>query len=147
MHRLLKMGRNQGGFTFLEAIFQLFALLLLSKLFLLMMLSLSPLYQKHAVQEMRWEMLIADLQTFIVQADEVLVRNRGTEILITNGYNRRIVSKSNETIRMQLNSGNEILFIGAETLNFKRSHQYLTLYAELIDGTKEERTFIVPPEK
>ncbi|WP_107841694.1 competence type IV pilus minor pilin ComGF [Metasolibacillus meyeri] len=147
MHRLVKMMKNQRGFTFLEALFQLVALLLLAKLLLLMILYMSPLYQNNFVQEAAWEMFIVDLQNFMVQADEVAIRNGGAEILIAQGNIRRSISKSNETIRMRLNAGNEILFVGIQSLNFRKINNELVLNVELTDGTIEERTFIVPSEK
>ncbi|WP_042473797.1 ComGF family competence protein [Bacillus ndiopicus] len=147
MHRFVKGIWNQRGFTFSEALFQLLALLLFSKILLLIILYIPPLYKNSSVQEATWEMFIIDLQSFIVTADQVLVRNGGTEIQIMQGNLNHYISKSSETIRVRLNSGNEILFVGVASLNFKKINNYLVLNAQLVDGTTEGRTFIVPPEK
>ncbi|WP_342472594.1 hypothetical protein MHH70_03815 [Metasolibacillus sp. FSL H7-0170] len=131
----------------MEAIFQLGALLLFAKLLLFIIIYMSPLYKHNATQEARWEMFIADLRNYIVAADEVHIRNGGAEIQVVQGSLNHYISKSSETIRVRLNSGNEILFVGVSSVHFQKINSYLVLNAQLMDGSKEERIFIVPPEK
>ncbi|MEO4052402.1 competence type IV pilus minor pilin ComGF [Solibacillus sp. CAU 1738] len=145
MCKYIKRVRNDAGFTFFEALLQLVVLLIFSQLLLLIVLSIPRFDSTEVLVDLNWELFINDLQKYVLVADEIQVRNNGDELLIVQGEQKNYISQSNEMIRTQLNSGNEVLFVGVESIQFQENDNEIKLVAQLLDGREKERIFIVPP--
>ena len=139
--------RADSGFTFFEALLQLVVLLIFSQLITFIILSIPRFDTTEALVDLNWELFINDFQKYFLAADDVSVRNNGEELKIVKEDQYYFISQSNEMIRVRLNAGNEVLFVGVQSIQFYSNDYEITLIAHLLDGREKERTFIVPSQK
>lgn len=138
--------RTDSGFTFFEALIQLVVLLIFSQLITFIILSIPRFNTTDALVDLNWELFINDFQKYLINADDVSIRNNGEELKIVQGEKYYFISQSNEMIRVRLNSGNEVLFVGVQSIQFQSNDYGITLLAHLLDGREKERTFIAPSQ-
>ena len=138
--------RSNTGFTFLEALLQLVVLLVFSQLILLMIISIPRFNTTEALVDLNWELFINDFQKYLLDTDYISVHDSGKELKIVRGENYYFFGQSNEMIRVRLNSGNEVLFVGVQSIQFHINNNEITLIAHLLDGREKERIFIAPSQ-
>lgn len=139
--------RKQSGFTFFEALIQLVVLLIFSQLVLFIILTIPRFDTTEALIDLNWELFVNNFQKYFIDADVISVKDSGDELKIVRGEDYYFISQSNEMIRVRLNSGNEVLFVGIQSLQFLSFNNEITLLAQLEDGRVKERIFIAPPQK
>lgn len=139
--------KKQNGYSFLDAILQLAVIVFAVQASVLLMLYMMPYKSESAIQHMRWEVFIADMQKYIASAQGITIQSEGEELIIEDRDSLRFVSQSKETIRVRLNTGNEILFVGIQDLQFKEQGEQIIVQATFIDGSIKERAFVVDMER
>lgn len=141
-----KIIKNQKGFTFLEALFQLIVVLLFSHIIALIYMWFHEMDSSQYLQETTWEMFIFELQQYIDNSEEIFLTNKNSVLHLKDvdmGETTQI-SRYGDMIRKQVdNTGHVPLFIGIKQLSFKLSDNNLIISVEFLDGVKKERSLFV----
>lgn len=149
MQRLFK---QQRGFTLIEALLQLFIVLLIVQLLLSYQLVMKTFQQTFYSDDVYWEMFVYDMQRYIDQSSEPFTvynasyfERRRPDVPTDNGIatERFDVMVDGAYIRRTLRSGNEPLLYNVRRMHVEIEDNVLTLQVTFLDGRIKERDFYV----
>ncbi|HEX5563661.1 MAG TPA: competence type IV pilus minor pilin ComGF [Sporosarcina sp.] len=144
MHIVLK-GRNEGGYTLLEALFQLLIMCIFVQFLLLFFYWKQPIERQlldyYATE---WELFAIDLQALLVDVEDFNVLIGDRAISFTTERGKIEVGQSNYVIRKRTNSAGHIpLFTNVSSVFFTHEGHELNVQVTMLDGRKRERRFAV----
>lgn len=139
------------GYTLLEALFQLFLLVMMVQLLLSHQTVMHTLKQAFYSKDTAWETFVNDMQMYIDAAPEPFYTTGTKEItrILHQSNGTFFVEKFNvgsQYIRRQKNTGNEPLLHNVSTMYVTIDAHELYMKITFLDGSVRERVFIVPTE-
>lgn len=144
MHSILKY-RNEAGYTFLEALFQLVIMgifLHFVVLFFYWKLPIEQQLQDYYATE--WELFAIDLQALLVEVDSFNIPVGNRSISFTNERGRIDIGQINHVIRKQVNlTGHIPLFTNVSNVVFTDEGHEFNMEVTMLDGSKRERRFAI----
>lgn len=135
-----------GGFTFLESIFQLFVLLLVIPFVTMLYSWLYDLQVDIKHEDLEWEMFIFEMRKYIENSDLVFLTPSSVNLtsIGINGSEVTKISRYGTYIRKQVDSkGHVPLLMGVKTVNFEQKGDFLSITVEQLDGDIKERSIFV----
>lgn len=152
MRKLLK---QQRGFTIVEALFQLFTLVMMTQLIVSHQIVMQSYTKTFYSDDVYWEMFVHEMQRYIDAYDVpfVVLYN---EKLTRKVYDARLqkevteefdVSIQSQSIRRIFNGGNEILLYNVKGIYASITGNVLMMRVLFSDGRTRERIWYVPTER
>lgn len=149
-----KFFKRQHGFTLIEALIQLFIMLLMTQLLLTHQFAMTTFQKTFYSDDVYWEMFIDDMQRYIQASDEpfrvynnAYIERSRPDVETNSGViakERFDFVQSGTYIRRVLNGGNEPLLYNVERMYVHLSANTLTIRVTFLDGRIKERDFYVP---
>lgn len=144
MHRDLKK-RNEAGYSFLEALFQLVIMGIFLQFVVLFFYWKTPIErQLQDYYATEWEMFAIDLQALLVNVEDFKVLMGDRSISFTNERGKIEVGQNNYVIRKRTNlTGHIPLFTNVSSVVFTEDGHELIVDVTMLDGSKRERRFAI----
>lgn len=136
---------GEGGYTFVESLFQLIILAIFVQLFLLFFLWKAPIEQQYAdMSAIDWELFAVDMQQLLSDVQQISIYPTGRGVTLLNERGVIDIDQGTGVIRKRVYSlGHVPLLTNVYSVLFSLDGS--TLYAEvtLLDGTQKERGFVI----
>lgn len=139
------LGKDEAGYTLLEAILQIVVFALFAQLFVLFFYWKAPIERQYQTRsQIQWEMFAADFQKEIALAELIEVTRAGEGIRFVTERGTIRIEEKNEVIRKTIDGAGHVPLM-TEIMQTNFSLTYPTLHLEVVmqDGTEMERDFIV----
>lgn len=147
MYQSQKIIKSNKGFTFIESLFQLIVLLLISQFIGFIYMWFHQIESSLNSQEATWEMFIFELQQYISESSEITFPywNSNSIVQLKNrAGDITQISRYGDMIRKQVDdTGHVPLLIGVKNVTFEKNEHTLTISVQFTDGKTKERSFFV----
>lgn len=143
---------NDKGYTLLEALFQLTALIITAHLITLILISYFQSFNIEKVRDqLEWELFALDLNIYFERAHSVKIDNLGKTIHYIdpaeNNTTYIIQVRERHIARATLDGGHEIILPHVTYARFSLENGKLYVYAIMKSGQIRERSFVVATDK
>lgn len=136
---------SSGGFTFIEALFQVVVFILFAQFISYFFIWNSQFNESiTTTEEVNWELFIYDIERYFINVMEITVEEQKIVVQQSEEEREIVISVISDIIRMQKdNKGNIPLLIGISDVQFMYIGNTLTISVEFLNGIKKERTIFV----
>lgn len=145
----MRKHRHDDGFTLIETLFQLAVMAIIVQLLLTYIQVFFSFQQTFYARDTAWELFIFEMDELIYVSEEPLTIRVNRQL--TRSYldeNGKVVTEEfevvNHSFRYSKSGGNEFLLFHVRDIYFTQQQHYLYMEVTFLDGSKKERTFIVP---
>jgi len=144
MHKVLR-NRNELGYSFLEALFQLMIMGIFLQFVVLFFYWKTPIErQLQDYYSTEWELFAIDLQALLVNVEDFNVLMGDRAISFTNERGKIEVGQNNYVIRkLTYSTGHIPLFTNVSSVVFTQYGHELNVEVTMLDGRKRERRFAI----
>ncbi|MHA6259505.1 competence type IV pilus minor pilin ComGF [Sporosarcina sp. CAU 1771] len=134
-----------GGYTFIESLFQLLILAVFAQFFLLFFFWKAPIEQKYSeLSALDWELFAVDMQQLLSDVEEISVFPNRRGITLLNERGVIIIEQGTAVIRKRVYGKGYVPFLtNVHSVRFSLDGFVLLADVTLLDGTKRERGFTV----
>ena len=143
--------KKEGGFTFIEALFQLIVFTIFAQIIVLVFMWFNQFQTIDKMKDhINWELFVFDINNYLLNASEFSIYPSGVGFKVTADLydveKEYIIGKSSSYIRKTVASsgGYELMLVGVETAHFSLNGGKMILRVTMENGIERERTFIVP---
>lgn len=145
----MRKHRHDDGFTLIETLFQLAVMAIIVQLLLTYIQVFFSFQQTFYARDTAWELFIFEMDELIHVSEEPLTIRLNRQLTRNYlGEDGRIVTEEfevvNQSFRYSKNGGNEFLLFHVRDIYFTQQQHSLYVEVTFLDGSKKERTFIVP---
>jgi competence protein ComGF len=136
---------DEGGYTFLESIFQLLIMTVFIHLFLLFFFWKGPIEQQYKdYSSTEWELFSADLQHLLSDVTEIRLINSGRTIRLKNSRGLIDIEKSGTIIRKRVDETGHIpLVTQVKAVTYTFDGMTITAHVTMLNDTVKTRGFAV----
>jgi competence protein ComGF len=144
VHQLMKC-RNEGGYTLVEALFQMLIMGILLQFIVLFFYWKAPIEQQlEDYYETEWELFTIDLQKLLVEVEDFTVLFGNRAISFTNERGNIEIGQNNSVIRKRINATGHIpLFTNVSSVRFTYEGHEMNVEVTMLDGKTRERRFAI----
>ena len=143
----MKRVANEKGFTFLTSLFEMMLLMMFLPLIVLFFIFMRGFFEEADPQAAEWYLFAGELQSYLSDAESLVVINNGAGVRIVQGGNEYDIESYDKFIRKQkFRQGHEVMLTGVKKASFSLRGHSLLLQAEFTNGIilEEEYVFTQP---
>lgn len=142
---------KEGGFTFIEALFQLIVFTIFAQIIVLVFMWFNQFQTIDKMKDhINWELFVFDINNYLLNASEFSVYPSGVGFIVKASLygeeKEYIIGKSSSYIRKTVatSGGYELMLVDVKNANFSLNGDKMILRVTMENGIERERTFIVP---
>lgn len=143
----MKGVRNEKGFTFLAALFEMMLLMIFLPLTVLFFLIVSGFFEDADRHASEWFLFANELQGYLSEVDAIAIINNGGGVRVLQKGNEYDIESYDKFIRKQkFRQGHEVMLTNVKKITFSLENHRLKLHVEFINGKilEEEYVFTHP---